>query len=400
MTRKILILTLLLALVAAVSYVFYLNLEPVTLTYSPAQTFSAPLGLILIGVFSLAVILTSSIFLLFIAWNKLQIRKLNKTLSQEQLHHEQIIKAREALASENYEQAKSILKKLNKKYPQDVVTRILLAQALKEEGDADEALKVLEEARAEQNENLELLCETALANELMGNYTAAYDNAKLMLKKEPYNKRALRFISYFASRLERFDEAIETQKKLIGVVNSDQIEDEQETLAYLMYKRAENAPDQSNKRSLLEEVIKNHKSYSPALISLAELEIKEAKLSAAEKLLLKAYNVDNDPSIIERMLKLWPDNLKKSIALAKKAIENSASADALATEAHLLLVKTYLEQSQKDEARDELQKTKACEVLDGQEERISLIEDILLNDSSDTKTIKNTIASIAFRSSF
>lgn len=400
MTRKIIILTLLLTLVAAVSYVFYLNLEPVTLTYSPAQTLSAPLGLILIGVFSLAVIITSSIFLLLIAWNKLQIRKLNKSLTKEHLHSEQIIRAREALATEDYDSAKTLLKKLNKKYPDDVVTRIMLAQALKGEGNSDEALRVLEDARAEQKENLELLYETALANELKDNFTAAYDNAKLMLKKEPSSKRALRLISYFASRLARFDEAIETQKKLVGIANYEEIEDEQETLAFLMFQRAEAETDASEKRLLLEELARNHKNYSPALIALADLEIAANKQGAAEKLLAKAYRADNDPSIIEKLLKLWPENLKKSLAAAKKAIESSENSDALAAEAHLLLVKTYLEQNLRDEANDELQKIKACSVLDGQEERISLIESIILNDSLDIKTVKSTISSIAFRSSF
>lgn len=400
MIRKIIVLILLLTLVALVSYVFYLNLESVVLTYSPEQTISAPLGLILIGVFSLAVILTSAVFLLFIAWNRLQIRKLNKTLSKEQLHSEQIVRAREALATEDYDSAKSLLKKLNKKYPDDVVTRIMLAQALKGEGDSDEALRVLEDARAEQKENLELLYETALANERNDNFTAAYDNAKLMLKKEPYSKRALRLISYFASRLDRYDEAIETQKKLVGLANYEELEEEQETLAFLMFQKAEAETDESEKRSLLEELIRNHKNYSPALIALADLEIAANKQNAAEKLLFKAYLSDNDPSIIEKLLKLWPDNLKKSIASAKKAIENSAATDALAAEAHLLLVKTFLEQNLREEAKDELQKIKACSVLDGQEERISLIENILLNDSLDIQAVKRTISSIAFRSSF
>lgn len=397
MAKKIIILTILLALVAAVSYIFYLNLDSVTFTYSPSGSLTAPLGLVLIGIFSSAVILTSAIFLLFIAWNKLQIRKLNKTISLEELHHEQIIKAREALATENFAEAKSLLKKLNKKYPDDVVTRILLAQTLREEGNSDEALKVLEEARAEQKENLELLFETAIANELRGNFTAAYDNAMLMLKKAPFNTRALKLSSYYAEELGKFDEAIEHQKKLVEITKGEEQEDAQYLIAHLMLQKAATLTSDSEKKALLEKTLKEHRNYSPALVGLAEI---ESNKDAAAKLLQKAYSVDNDPQIIEYIIELYKETPEKAISATKKAIANCKESDELLVESSILLINFLIEQNKSEDALDEVQKLKTISSLSTyHQKRIEIIESVVLSNDVDLKKAKKVISEIVLNPS-
>ena len=66
MYRKTLILLIILSIIAGVSYLFYLNLDEVVLTYTPEDSVKAPLGLTLIGSFSVGVAITSLIFLIVI----------------------------------------------------------------------------------------------------------------------------------------------------------------------------------------------------------------------------------------------------------------------------------------------------------------------------------------------
>ena len=72
---------------------------------------------------------------------------------------------------------------------EDIIARVELSRSLEGQGQAREALRVLEEARASDPKNVEVLFRAAELNQSLNNKTAAIDNLALVLCQHP-NRRA------------------------------------------------------------------------------------------------------------------------------------------------------------------------------------------------------------------
>lgn len=307
MVRKILVIAFLLFIVAAVLYVYYLNSQTVKLAYSSSGSFEHPLGILAIGIF-VAGALFASLFAMFfgfkLRWATNRLEKQQRLLKD---HRKLLADARGQLALGDFSGAQGALAKIIQRDPDDVIARVLLAETFRRRNDPDAALNVLEQARIEQKKNVELLLLASDVNSELGNHTAAYDNAALILKLKPKNRFSLERLVHSCVALGRLDDAIEYQQQLVKVLSGDEYTQAQDGVAHLQtlaaVKRA--GGDKAKLRAEIESVLRNHRDHPHALSLLAELEYEDGNRDSATKLLKKLFQLTGEVIHLECIAALW-----------------------------------------------------------------------------------------------
>ncbi|MFN8388938.1 MAG: tetratricopeptide repeat protein [Bdellovibrionota bacterium] len=305
---KILCFTLIVA--ALVCYLFLLNPDPVAVRWGrqDAQLIHGPLALILVGVFFLGVF-TAAIFS-FLIGVRYQLRdwKLARLERTRETHHQLIVQAREQLAASNFDAAQSILRRIVEKDPNDVVARIQLAEVETRQGKHFEALRILDEARASQKKNLELLFLAADLQRNLGNFTASADNLRLVLTKDPKNVSALEQLVEACDELEQFTEGAQYQQQLVRLARTNAEQSLRlEKLADLELKVVvRNASDSNGSlRSGLNDLLQRHRDFVPALYALGRAEQDAVELEKANRLYSKAYKLSPQARFLEAIAKMW-----------------------------------------------------------------------------------------------
>ncbi len=332
---------------AAICYVFYFNPEDVEIIYAKAKSFKAPLALVLISTFFTGALVSLFFSVLNAMKFKIKNKKLIKQQKQTDQHIHLIDKARSSLALGNFEGAEKLFKKIISKDANNISARVGLSKTFLGRQNFEEALQTLEDARAEDKKNPELLLAAADLNARMGKHTAAYDNAALVLKMMPKNKYALQRLAEDCIPLERFDEATTHLRELVRLADSDELEEIQNQLAETEFFAALKIDDDKEFKSKIKDITSRHKNYTRGILELAEIEEKEKNFDKAEKLYIKAFKIDNDQEHIKSISSMWINNDKpqKAISTLEKLIKeaNKAGKDATSVKYALALVQFQLE---------------------------------------------------------
>ncbi len=371
-TRIIKLLIPLLLFGAIFSYLFVLNSGSVTVTYGTDRSWNAPLAIVLTVTFCLGATIAAMVAFFFAL--KHSYLDWRQTKRQQRLteHQEVFIKAREHLASGNYSAARTLFKQILEYDPNNIVTRVLLASVYKKEGDLQGALHVLDEARLTHRKNLELTFLAAEIHEELGNYTAAYDNMALAFQADEENTKVLRKMISYCEHLQRFDDALNFQARLVRLTSGDIQRKEQERLALIRFHQATNK-EGIEKKQALEEVLKKHKDFPSALIELAFIEKAGGNLKEATKLLTRAFVRSQEVSVLNEIAQLWLEagDPEGAIASLRNAVLYSLPEDRITVQSHLYLVSVLLTVGMLREAKSELQKIKSSNHLLGTEDTVS-----------------------------
>lgn len=310
MSRKILKITLFSVLIiAALSYVFVLNPEAVNVTYRPGHQWSLPLAMVLVVTFSIGAIFSTLWWLLVGLRYHLRERQLAKSARQVEEHHSALVLAREELALGNYERARGMLSRVLDRDPRNVAASIHLAETFRCEGNTLQALRVLEQARAADGPHAELLFFAAELNAELGNHTAAFDNMSLVLSAHPKSTNTLMRLTEESEALGRYADAIEFQRQLVRLLPYEQQSDAQERLAALELKQiaSTTAPGTKERSHAVEDLLRRHRDFPPALEELAECELAVGRPEEATKLLTRSYRARPRTSVLERLARHWLD---------------------------------------------------------------------------------------------
>ena len=235
-----------------------------------------------------------------------------------------IDRARSSLALGNFSEAESLFTKIINKDPNNIGARVALASTLEEMGKQSSALEVLDQARAEDKKNPELLLAAADLNALLGNHTAAYDNASMVLKMMPKNKFALERLAENCLPLEKFDEAAEYLRELIRLSTAEELELNQEKLAEVEFMAAAKIEDDEEFRAKIKDIVNRHKNFTPALEALADVEADLNNHDKAESALLKAFAIEPEARLLEKIVQIWikASNPKRAITTLEKVIKD------------------------------------------------------------------------------
>lgn len=365
MPSKIVKLLIVLLVAAIISYVFYLNPLPAQVYLSPDSSITLPMALVLIATFFVGVLVTA-LFAFFIGLRvTFHTWRIEKKQKQVKEHHHMIAGARGELALKNFNSARGLFQKVIASDPNDVEARVLLAETYRRNGELKEALKVLEEARVEDKKNVELLLLAAEVNEQLGNDTAAFDNAAMVLKLSPKNTFALKRLVADCQRLNRYEEAVTYQEQLLRLVPREDYEQEQQTLAHLELKKAQKSLSGAPLAKALEEILKRHKDFTPARAVLAELRCDALELDAASKLWSKCFEESQDPLYLERIASMWihADDPTRAVASVRNTLQQPGKKDVDVT-AHVFFISLLLRLEMVDEARTEFEKLRSISLKD------------------------------------
>lgn len=342
---KIIRFSLILILVSVISYAFYYNPREVEIVYGSTSSIKAPMALVLISTFSAGALFT--LFFALLVGIKFQFRTNRVEREKKQIddHMHLIDRARSSLALGNYDEAEGLFTKIINRDPNNIGARVALSRALQERGEDKDALRVLDEARAEDKKNPELLLAASDLNARLGNFTAAYDNASMVLKMMPKNKFALQRLAEDCLPLEKFQEAAEYIRELIRLSSAEEIELNQEKLAEVEFMAAAKIENDEEFRSKMRDIVNRHKDFVPALEALADVEAELGNPEKAETALLKAFAVESDSYLLEKLGQIWikASNPKRAISTLEKLIKDLEKSQKDASPARYALSTVQLE---------------------------------------------------------
>jgi len=347
------------ALIVLPIYFFSQNGSEVTLQISETQKLKQPLAVVVLAAFFIGALLTGISTLLMKTLGGFKSWKFKKKHQKFVDNRGQLVRGREMLAAGDFPAAKNLFTKLVKADDTDVLSRSMLAETSFREGNLQEALDIVDSARQDQRENVELLFLGAAINEQMANRTAAYDNIKLVLKQQPKNKTALKKLVELAEPLGRLDEAISFQEQYIKSISGSERDSAADLLAHLEFSKALSEAEESKPallRKSIENVLKRHRNYGPALAKLSDFELKAEKPKAASKLLSRAFVSTSDASYLKRASEIWleKDEPAKALDVFKKGVSSSENSGKISRSGRMGLIRFLAEQEMNSEAKEEL----------------------------------------------
>ncbi|HQH25984.1 MAG TPA: lipopolysaccharide assembly protein LapA domain-containing protein [Oligoflexia bacterium] len=353
------IIRILIVLLACAGIVLYhFNPDTVSVVLWHGASLQLRLALVIICSFLTGALIVGCFLFLLRLRMRIQKKRLTRLLETAKNHQELLASARAHLALGDAEQARSMLAKVLRDEPDNVVALIQLAETHRQEGKLLEALKILEQARLEQKPNGELLLLAARINSELGNHTAAHDNAALLLGIMPDNRYALQYAANSADGLERYDQALGYLHRLRRATRGDEEESILQQIAGLETRAAlkKYAADSAQKKNALNEVLRRHRDYAPALAELARLAAAEADLNSACKLWSRAYIAGGEAANLSNIAVscLKANNPQQAIKTVENAIQTRAAAGKSTAYGQVLLAELYLQLEMVKEAEAEI----------------------------------------------
>mgnify|MGYP005725461355 CR=1 FL=1 len=338
-------------LVVAIFY--YWNPAPVTVKLGADRMVHAPLAFVLLATFAFGAF-SSGLFGLYygLKW-QLRERKLSKQERKRVQVDAALDKARAYVASHEWGKARSEWQKLAQRHPDNVAARIELSKSLQESGQAREALKILDAARAEHSDNIEVLYRAAEANLELGNKTAAIDNLALILYHHP-SQRAARMARDLSEDLDRLEDALEYQAQLEKLGGA--ADEHTETLARIRFKQImrDTEKDLEARKQSLQSFHKRYPKFVPALRALASTLHELKDIEEAAKTLVKTSQLSADPKYWQEAAALWLDagDPDRAVAAARAGVKESSGPQQF--ESELALIRLYLRLGMLDDAKQAL----------------------------------------------
>ncbi len=311
-------------IVGALGYVFWLNPENITIHLTKEKNIELPAAIAIIAIFFSGSLFMFLAMLIFLLTQKFAYGKLKRSTELKRNHQNMIIEARALVASGTIKKGRAIYSKIVRQDPDNVMARILLAETFKKENEPKEALKVLDDARVSQKQNLELLFLASELNEEINNPTAAKDNLALAFKVSPQSLPALKGLVRLSRTLKDYSEALEYQDYRIKLSPSNIQKELQKEKAEIELELI-NEENKDNEEKKLEEILKllkRHKDYAPALIEAAKLESKFGLKDKASKKAILAYKLSYNVEALNFLSNMWIDEAKeeKAISSVRNAI--------------------------------------------------------------------------------
>lgn len=394
MINKIIKLLLVLLIVGTALYIVNLNSSELTVAFSKSKTYSASTGLILILTFLSGFIFATLIASIFGIKNYFKEKRMERKQREQASFYSEILKARSLSAVNLFTEATEAWSKLIKKDPTNLIARLELAKCLIKSGGLKNALKVLDETRAVDSSNTEVLMTAAHLNEELNNKTAALDNLALLLYNSPsaYIANKARKLS---KEIGRYDDALEYHKKYLSLGGSDEdsnfeAELQLKKLPSLDLKNDQSAYDKNTVKAY-RAFIKRYPKFVEARIKFAEILKHNGEFDNACEILVEAAQESGDASYWQAAAKLWIDNnmVDNALAAAKVAVREASGFKKLETQ--IVYIKLLIAVNKLEEARSvlnnfyDLAKNENTEVPDEMARDILILTGLCLNRMGEYK---------------
>lgn len=337
-------------LVSLGAYVVYLNSQQITLVFPPSSRFSANAGVIYLGIFFSGMLCAGLVSLFFGVKAYWRERALKSRDRQNAEFLKGILKARAYLSTGDWRKSAELWQGLMRKDQSSVVARIELSRALETGGELREALKAIDDARAVEPHNTEILFRAAELNLSLKNKTAAIDNLALILYHEP-NRRAAQMARDLSEDLGRYADALEYQAKLESLGYDEDMAKADRSRIKFKRLMAESASDSSNLDTQLKDLLRSDPNCAEALGELAKIESMRGQIDQAAQFYVRAAKASGNYKFWQDATKLWvahgmPD---RAVSAARSATREAHGQERL--QAELNLIRIYLAFQMLDEAK-------------------------------------------------
>jgi lipopolysaccharide biosynthesis regulator YciM len=255
-------------------YFWGLNPHMVTVFYLPEQSLTYPVAMVVIAcvVAGLAFGFIVHFYSTVAHWTRhwSHDRKEKKQREIGAIYREGVGR----LLSGDLKKARTLLSKALERDPGRIDTLIALASLAGQEGNAGEGLKQLQKARELEPKNLEVLFKTAALQEELGQDDEAIATYQEIIALEKDNRKALRSLRDIYIRLDRWADALDSQRKVLKAgPGANKIEGEKELLLHLRYEAARQSIENeayAEAKSELKDIIRQDADFTPARVSLGD----------------------------------------------------------------------------------------------------------------------------------
>lgn len=216
MLKRFIYISIIIFLIALTVGFVLLNPNQNTVFLAPEWPVTGVSGVLMLCAFGLGILFTSLFATLFGIRAYFREQKLKRLDKKHKQFYEQMLEARKKSVQGEYKRAVELWEGLARKDPTDVIARVELARSLDALDKTTDALRIIDTARAEHPNSVEILLEAARLQIKLGNRTAAIDNLALTMGLEttPFAARMARDLSF---DLQRFEDAREYNERLDSV---------------------------------------------------------------------------------------------------------------------------------------------------------------------------------------
>jgi hypothetical protein len=388
-------------IIALSLYIVILNRESITIRLAPSTDITTSAGVIFIALFCLGILCTALVATFFGFRSYLRERRLISKDKNRESFYQSVLKARSALASGEWGKAEALWQQILRRDPGNLIARIELSRSLENSGNPEEALRLLDAARAAAPDNLEVLFRAAELNLALGNKTAAVDNLALILYQQPI-LRAAKLARDLSEDLGRIDDAIEYHGKLERLSPAEA--DNDSVLGRLNFKKLQKDLVNSEPAAAAEALkafCKKNPAVAEAFEALSVAEKASGNSEAAAQALVKAAKLSKRLDLWHHAMELWISGGMPERALATARSATKEAQGLFRLEAELTLIRTYLELNMFEDARtalsnlSSLAKSQSVEISPEMEREAQLLRGICLSGLGSYKESTETLKALA-----
>jgi lipopolysaccharide biosynthesis regulator YciM len=288
-----------------------LNPGSVTLRTGPSSVFElSPVSLILISMALGALIVTVLVSVyetkhMIVNWRSTRLRRRDEKV--ETLHREGV----QAFLSKRSAEAVDLLQKALSLDPNHVDSLLWLGNIFRTENNHVEAIRLHRKARAADERNIEVMLALARDLEASKRFEEAQQVLQDILKVDPTNLTTLIRKRELYIRLEKWNDALELQHRLVKAnLSSHEQQEENRLLVGITYEVGRQLLERGHPekaRRYFRGAIKRDKAFLPAYIGLGEILISEGKSRSAAEILEKVYVKTGNIILLHRLEELCLD---------------------------------------------------------------------------------------------
>jgi tetratricopeptide (TPR) repeat protein len=353
MLKKTISLLILVVVVVTVLYLASSNTSQVVLKLSPQREITASLGVLTISCFALGALFATMIASIFSLRAYLREKQLLWKDKRSQNFWRQIVKARGLSATGDIKRAKNLWSDILSSDPTNTIARIELAKALANDNQTEEAIKLVDEARAADKSNLEALMLAYELNLKENNLTVALDNLALIIQTHPTGF-VLNTARELAEQIGKIPDALKYHEMLYSMgLRDDKYDDIKGRLELKLLLIDLEDSDTEAKYKALKNFVKRH-TEPQAYVQLAEIENLRGNINSAASYLVEAAKFSGNSEYWYEAAKIWLRNNmpENALSAAKAATYDSKGNDRVRAE--LDLIRLYIALGQLDMAEKAL----------------------------------------------
>jgi tetratricopeptide (TPR) repeat protein len=311
MLRRILAFALFIALIGAVSFLVYFNVQETSFRFTPKHELTLPLGVLMLGATIAGALVMFVLALMREGRHALREWRVHRELQAAERTAEYQTEARSLALAGDFKRARLLLAKATNKRAPDVSDVVDYAETFLLEGDAGQARRVLEEGQKNVGNEPLLLYSLGRACRAAGDTAAAISTLERALRVYSSSVPILTMLRDLLFETGAWQRAAEVQERIIAVRPGD--ERERNLLAGARFEAARSAASEV-RLGALRGVTGAHPDFVPAVLARAKELEQAGDHRRAVKVLERAAKRRPRAALLDELERITPEDRRSHLA--------------------------------------------------------------------------------------